>query len=279
MTPPPASTAAARLAAAASSNPSTRRDPSRSQLRTPRQRARASSIAGSGVQARLASGPAPSGQAVITTAAPRSEARPSRSIRPAPGAIPRRISGAVAGMGTSAASGFSAIASAAAVAVPARPLRNPERAQEGLQLGRRVLSVVASAPDHEITRRVSGGRAWIALLAVSLIGIVFLQVLLLDVNAGIGRDVSSVTKLQRQNAELRSEVSALGSESRVVAQAQRMGFVEPPVGSSRFVAAGGGDAAAAQGTIVAPVSGAGSDQQVGAQAQATDGGGSLPGNG
>ncbi|MEI7889388.1 MAG: hypothetical protein WCI34_03670, partial [Actinomycetes bacterium] len=97
-----------------------------------------------------------------------------------------------------------------------------------------VVGAVRTAPDHAVTEFLASTRVWIGVVAVLLVGLVFMQVKLLHINAGIGTNVAKISLLERQTAELRMGVSALGSDSRIVADAQRMGFVEPPVGSSHF---------------------------------------------
>ena len=240
MTPPPASTAAARLAANRRVASPTRvessarsRRPGGVEPRRPAQVVKtAPPAAGPNRQRPVARPVAPIGQNVATAVA--------TAGRTASSAFARRVSGPLA-----------ASAAAPLIANDAIPARIPA----GEPLGRKLALVVRHAPDLAITHRIARGRVWIGLLAAGLIGIVFLQVMLLGMNSGIGRDVSAVTQLQRQNAELKSEVSGLASETRIVAEAQRMGFVEPPVGSSRFVAPQSGDADRAASTMSAPTQG------------------------
>ncbi|CAB4863122.1 MAG: hypothetical protein F2799_01465 [Actinobacteria bacterium] len=108
-----------------------------------------------------------------------------------------------------------------------------------------IVGVVRTAPDHAVTEFLASTRVWIGVVAVLLVGLVFMQVKLLHINAGIGTNVAKISLLERQNAELRMGVSALGSDSRIVAEAQRMGFVEPPVGSSHFASWRAGSASRA----------------------------------
>ncbi|MEI6663425.1 MAG: hypothetical protein WCL20_03880 [Actinomycetes bacterium] len=226
MTPPRASTAAGRLTASMPSPAAARSERS----------ARRSSQASLGANRRDASAV---GQ--YTETKPMRQATGARRMQ-------RRISGP-------AAAGRAAVGSAqAAVAYIPESIPNPVRLPAGAPIGRKLAVVVRNAPDLAITHRIAKGRTWIGLLAAALIGIVFLQVMLLDMNSGIGRDIGAVTQLQRDNAELRSEVSSLGSDRRIVAEAQRMGFVEPPVGSSRFTSVTSGDAERAA-TAVVPAAG------------------------
>ncbi len=120
-----------------------------------------------------------------------------------------------------------------------------------------VVEAVRTAPDHALTNYLVDSRVWIAVVAALAAGIVFIQVQLLHTNSGIGTNVQRITALQRQNADLRTMVSGLSSDQRIVAEAQRMGFVEPPVGSTRFTAYHPGDATKALSVLSTPASGTG----------------------
>ncbi|MCX6388131.1 MAG: hypothetical protein NTX07_05315 [Solirubrobacterales bacterium] len=120
-----------------------------------------------------------------------------------------------------------------------------------------VVGAVRSAPDHSVTRFMTSTRVWVGVLAVLIGGLVFMQVQILQVNAGIGENVQKISSLERKNAELRTAVSGLGSDQRIVSEAQRMGFVEPPVGSSHFTAAHSGDAMRALALLTPSSSGTG----------------------
>jgi len=99
-------------------------------------------------------------------------------------------------------------------------------------------------PDAPFIDRLMHGRLWVALIAAALIGIVFVQVSLLELNAGIGRAVDREQTLMRDNARLRAEVSSLSSGERIREAAAGLGMVSPPAGEVRFLAAG--DPAAAR---------------------------------
>jgi cell division protein FtsB len=156
------------------------------------------------------------------TAAP---ARPLPRHRPAPVA-PRRRSG------------------------PAAPRRAPERALAP-RLGRAAMRV----GDARLLDRLVRGRAWIALVAVALMGLVAMQVSLLKLNAGISRAVTSADTLERQNATLRASISELDSGRRVQAAAARLGMVMPAAGDVRFLDARQADARRAAAAIRAPTPG------------------------
>ena len=142
----------------------------------------------------------------------------------APSRVPRRVSGPARPR---------AVAAGGAIALPRpRPVSTPP-------FGRRVLRRAAALADHPWLNRLLTGRAWIALLAFALIGIVFMQVSLLTLNAGIGRSVERAELLDRQNADLRAAVSRLGSDDRLQEEAANLGLVAPPAGSMTFLGRNG----------------------------------------
>ena len=96
---------------------------------------------------------------------------------------------------------------------------------------------------------LSRSRALIAGFAVLLAGLVFLENHAVELNSAVGVNLQKISRLERDNAVLRGSISSLSSDQRVVAQAKRMGFVEPPVGSSQFLSAGRDDASNAAATM------------------------------
>ncbi|MDX6716983.1 MAG: hypothetical protein QOH30_3541 [Baekduia sp.] len=117
--------------------------------------------------------------------------------------------------------------------------------------------------DSRLLDRLVRGQLWIPLVAVGLMGIVFMQVSMLKLNAGIGRAVQSASTLERQNGNLRSEVSRMESGDRIATVARGLGMVAPADGGERYVAAGGAAvAASAAQRMTAP------DPQALARAQA-----------
>jgi cobalamin biosynthesis Mg chelatase CobN len=73
-------------------------------------------------------------------------------------------------------------------------------------------------------RRALSGRAWIALVAFALIGIVTLQLGLLKLNGGIGRALEHAALLQRENAILAIENSEMAAGDRVQRTAAKLGM-------------------------------------------------------
>jgi hypothetical protein len=131
---------------------------------------------------------------------------------------PRRISGPVR-----APAGQPARRSAPAAA----PL------ERGLVLG--LLDALGSVASHGAVDRLIRGRIWIGVIAFALIGIVTLQLLVLQLNAGIGRTLVREAQLQRGNAALSIEDSELAGGERVESKAARLGMQLVPVGSLRFL--------------------------------------------
>jgi cell division protein FtsL len=117
-----------------------------------------------------------------------------------------------------------------------------------LRLGRTAMRV----GDARVLDRLVRGRGWIALIAVGLMGIVFMQVSLLKLNAGISRAVTTADTLERQNATLRAQISSLDSGERIQDVAARLGMVMPPAGEVRFLDARGTSATRAANSIHLP---------------------------
>jgi hypothetical protein len=82
---------------------------------------------------------------------------------------------------------------------------------------------------------------WVAVVAVALIGIVFMQVSLLRLNTGIGESIERQANLERQNAALRAEVSGLSAGPRMQEVAGGLGMVMAPAGDVRYLDVRGAD--------------------------------------
>jgi outer membrane biosynthesis protein TonB len=158
----------------------------------------------------------------------------SRALRrrPAPRS-PRRVSGP-------ARAPRAALAGAAGAAVARPPL--------SLRLGRRAMRV----GDARVLDRLVRGRAWIAIVAAALIGIVFMQVSMLKLNAGVSRAVTAADTLERQNSILRADISKLDSGERIQDAALNSGMVTPPAGDVRYLDGERADAARASASIKPP---------------------------
>jgi cell division protein FtsL len=164
---------------------------------------------------------------------PRAPHRPR--LRPAP--PPRRVSGRNA-----------------ATAAPQRaprtgPRTQPKRAPRGrtavragtvalpapIQPLHRALEALRALPDSRLLDRLIRGQGWIVIIGIALMGIVAMQVSLLKMNAGIGQSIEEAASLERQNADLRADVSRLSSEERIAQVAERIGMVMPDAGEVRYV--------------------------------------------
>ncbi len=171
------------------------------------------------------------------------------------------MSGPAAGVRGARASAAAAVAPRG-VALPRPSLPRPHlvHAARGFSL-RRTL-------DHLLR-----GRAWIALLTALLLGIVFMQVHMLKLNAGISRAVETAGTLERQNAQLRQQVSQLGASDRIEDAAAQLGMTMPAPGSVRYLDAGevDVDAKRAASTMTAPDPNAAAQAAAAAEAAAPAG--------
>ncbi|MGD1056640.1 MAG: hypothetical protein ABR992_04420 [Solirubrobacteraceae bacterium] len=117
-----------------------------------------------------------------------------------------------------------------------RPAAAPARSsdtQRGLLLG--VLAALNSLSRNPSLDRLIRGRTWIVLIAFALIGIVTLQLLVLRLNANIGRALVREAQLQRANAALSIESSELAAGERVESLTAKLGMELVPEGALRFL--------------------------------------------
>jgi cell division protein FtsL len=117
-----------------------------------------------------------------------------------------------------------------------------------MRLGVRAMRV----GDARVLDRLVRGRAWIGLVAVALMGIVFMQVSLLKLNAGISRAVTAADTFDRQNSSLREEISKLDSGERIQAVAAKLGMVTPAAGDVHYLDGRTADGARAAASIKPP---------------------------
>jgi hypothetical protein len=147
------------------------------------------------------------------------------------------------------------------VSGPARtgpPVRRRSQAEAGVVLGSIAALERLSRSRLGNLRwvdRLIRGRIWIALVAFALIGIVTLQLVLLRLNASIGRALEHESLLQRENAALSIENSEAMASQTVEARAAGMGMELVPLGALRFLDAHPGveEARAAAGVLSAAV--------------------------
>ena len=155
--------------------------------------------------------------------------RPRRTARPKDPAGAKRAAHAA-----TARRGAAAPAAALAHAAPA-----PARVAMPAPL--RLAHAARGLPDSPFIDRLLAGRVWVAVVAIALIGIVFMQVSLLRLNAGIGESVERQANLERQNAAFRAEVSSLSGGPRIQEVASRLGMVMAPAGDVRYLDVRGAD--------------------------------------
>jgi hypothetical protein len=195
------------------------------------------------------------------TTAARSVARAAPATRRSPVRHPRRISGPAR---SSAAPAVAAPAPGIALprtrpARPARPRRRPadktaRRVVQGAPgIALRTIGALDGISSSPVLDRLIRGRAWIGLLAFALIGIVAMQLLVLELNTGIGRTLTRVAQLQRANAQLGIEDSTYSSEGRIAPLAAATGMTIAPIGTVHFVAAAPADVSHAAAALSTPV--------------------------
>jgi hypothetical protein len=141
---------------------------------------------------------------------------------------------------------------------PSRPKRDPRasasrtttvaRPPLAMRLGLRAMRV----GDARVLDRLVRGRVWIALMAIGLIGIVFMQVSLLKLNAGISRAVIAADTFDRQNSSLREDISKLDSGERIQSVAAKLGMVTPAAGDVHYLDGRGAAGARAAASIKPP---------------------------
>jgi hypothetical protein len=111
----------------------------------------------------------------------------------------------------------------------------PSAADGGIALG--LLAALDSLSRHRLLDRLIRGRTSIALVAFALIGIVTLQLGLLQLNSSIGRTLERESLLQRENAALSIANSELAAGNRIESRAVALGMELVPIRSLRFLAA------------------------------------------
>jgi cell division protein FtsL len=161
----------------------------------------------------------------------------ARSLRRGPGGSrpARRVSGP-----SRAAGGARAARAAAAARVASRPALRPAPRRPAAAGGAATLPIplvarLGAVVESRWLDRLLRGRGWIVLVAVGLMGLVFLQVSLLKLNAGIGAAVERAAVLERENADLNAEISKLASNDRIQQLATRAGMVLPPSDDVRYL--------------------------------------------
>jgi len=133
------------------------------------------------------------------------------------------------------------------------PSRHP-RAAPGRPAA--VPSLVVRVIDHSWLERLVRGRAWIAIVATALLGIVAMQVALLRLGAQIGNETTAVNALTAQNETTRTEIAVMEASHRLSTTAGDLGMVYPAPDALTYLAVNPGDAAGAVREMTAPSSAA-----------------------
>lgn len=100
--------------------------------------------------------------------------------------------------------------------------------------------------------RLLRGRGWVGLVGVLLVGIVFLNVSVLELNRGIATTSARATALERSNSKLRARVGKLDSAERIQREAEARGFVLPQPGDVSYLKPHSSDAMRAAKQIEKP---------------------------
>lgn len=146
---------------------------------------------------------------------------------------------------------------------PSRTARPPmvggrRRRAEAPGLALRAFDALNGLTGSALFDRLIRGRAWIGLLAFSLIGIVTMQLLVLKLNTGIGSTLQREAYLQRQNTQLGIEDSTSSAGERIELLAEKAGMTIAAPSALRFLRVGASDvsraATALTGVVQAPAS-------------------------
>ncbi len=124
--------------------------------------------------------------------------------------------------------------------------RNRERGLVG-----RTAHAVTALPESTAVRRLSKGRAWIAIIGVLLIGIVAINVVTVSYGAMSSRIGTDIAELQRQNSILTSQTTRALSMPRVRRAAVAAGMAVPATDEIIYRSYQPGDIAAAAQRLAA----------------------------
>jgi cell division protein FtsL len=137
---------------------------------------------------------------------------------------------------------------ARAGAVAPRPVRRPRTRVAPP----RVVPRAVRARGESLLDALLQGRAWIALVGLLLVGIVFFNVDLLRLNRSIATTSDQSEAVSRENARLRRELAGLGSSERIQKAALQRGLVLPAPGDVRYRTAAKSDGRRALANLKAP---------------------------
>ena len=144
----------------------------------------------------------------------------------------------------------------ASVAVPPRPKAAPF--VRGLIHGR------AGALLDGLLR----GRACVGIVFILLVGVVFSNVSLLEMNKGIAATNAQATAIEQENAKLRRQIAPLASSERIQTEAVKHGYSLPAAGDVFYIrGTAKANAKKAAARMVAPGMGEGTASRPAAQVQ------------
>lgn len=156
-------------------------------------------------------------------------------------------------------SAAAAVARSAAgtIHAPARPYVRPRPAPARRRSGATVRPrTVTRAPGRRdfvtVLDRLLRGPVYIAAVGILLVGIVFFNVDVLELNHGIARTDTRAAQLKRENAVLTLQLAKLGSSERIQRVALERGLVLPQPGDVRYLRAHRQDAGRALRVMTAP---------------------------
>ena len=122
------------------------------------------------------------------------------------------------------------------VSGPAQRTRPAERPLSGFG------GLVVRLIDHPWLERLVRGRAWIAIVATALLGIVAMQVALLRLGAQVGGQTAAVNSLVQRNAAMVATIGGLEASRGLGAPPSSLGMLYPPPGAVTYLQPGPGDA-------------------------------------
>jgi cell division protein FtsL len=116
-----------------------------------------------------------------------------------------------------------------------RRAATPRSGKLSVRLWRAPFSRLARARTADVLDALLYGRAWIGLVGVLLVGIVFFNVDLLQLNRNIAETSQRASQMKRENGQLRLQLARLGSSERIQEAAANRGLVLPAPGEVRYL--------------------------------------------
>jgi hypothetical protein len=129
------------------------------------------------------------------------------------------------------------------------PARHPRAAPPARRRSRGAAVRLLDAPFLD---RLIRGRVWIALVAFALLGIVAMQVTILQLGSSIGRSVIEIGHLTAANQAAETAIARDEPGSNVASEAASLGMVYPPAGNIVYLHFAAGDAGLGAASITLP---------------------------